>query len=116
MESGSVVVSARGKNIISSPQKLRLVADLIRGERVEKAQEILEYTNKRGAKELKKLLKSAVANAEHNFDLDPKSLVVSKLTVDEGIKMPRYRFASRGRVHKYVRRRSHVLIELSEEV
>lgn len=109
-----VVVKAGLKNALISPQKLRLVADLIRGKSVEKSEQILEFTRKKGAKILIKLLKSAIANAENNFDLDKSVLIVSKIVIDEGIKYPRYRFASRGRVHKYVRRRSHALIELSE--
>lgn len=108
------VVRAEAKNIDSSPQKLRLIVDLIRGKKVGAAIDILQFTNKKGAKSIQKLLKSAIANADNNFDLDGQSMVVSRIYVDEGMKLPRYRFASRGRVHKYVRRRSHAVIELSQ--
>lgn len=108
------IVRAEAKNVDSSPQKLRLVVDLIRGKKVKDAIDILQFTSKKGAKSIQKLLKSAIANADNNFDLDGQSMTVSRIYVDESMKLPRYRFASRGRVHKYVRRRSHAVIELSQ--
>jgi len=112
--SDAQIVRAEAKNVNLSPQKLRLVADLIRGKRVGDAGDILRFTRKKGAQSMQKLLKSAIANAENNFDLDGQSMIISKIFVDEGMKLPRYRFASKGRVHKYVRRRSHAVIELSQ--
>jgi large subunit ribosomal protein L22 len=107
------VVSSTLSGIDVSPQKLRLVADLIRGKDVVEAGDVLKFTRKKGARRLEKLLKSAVSNAEHNFNLQGKNLYVSKIYVNEGIKLPRYRFASRGRVNKLVKRRSQAVIELS---
>jgi large subunit ribosomal protein L22 len=112
-ESNKNVVSSTLSGIDVSPQKLRLVADLIRGKDVVEAGDVLKFTRKKGASRLEKLLKSAVANAEHNFNLQGKNLYVSKIYVNEGIKLPRYRFASRGRVNKLVKRRSQAVIELS---
>lgn len=114
VEDKVLVVRAEAKNIDSSPQKLRLIADIIRGKKVKVAVDILRFTHKKGAKSMQKLLKSAIANADNNFDLDGQSMIVGKVYVNEGMKLPRYRFASRGRVHKYVRRRSHAVIELSQ--
>lgn len=111
-ESKEVVVRAEYKRFKSSPQKLRLVANLIRGKDVTEAIDILMFTRKKGARLLLKLVKSAVANAENNFDLDQSSLYISMIRVDEGLKLPRYRVASRGRINKLIKRRSRALIEL----
>lgn len=111
---GMVTVSALYKNAQSSPQKARLVADLIRGKSVKEARAILDLTNKKAAGIMRKVLDSAAANAEHNHDLDKDALVITRIMVDDGIKFRRYRIVSRGRVHGYVRRRCHILIELSE--
>lgn len=112
---GARVVRAELKNMLQSPQKLRLVADLIRGKYVDDAIGILTFTRKKASEIIGKALKSAIANAEHNNGMDRKSLVVSKIVVNEGMKLPGYRFASRGRVDKFLRRRAHVLIELTEK-
>jgi large subunit ribosomal protein L22 len=111
---GTETVSALYKNAQSSPQKARLVADLIRGKSVEEARAILDLTNKKAAGIMRKVLDSAAANAEHNHDLDKDALVITRIMVDDGIKFRRYRIVSRGRVHGYVRRRCHILVELSE--
>jgi len=109
------VVRGKYSNADSSPQKMRLVADLIRGKGASEAVNILTYTNKKGAKTMLKLLKSVVANADSLHGLKEDSLVVSLLDVGEGIKFPRYRIASRGRVNKLIRRRSLIKIELTEK-
>jgi large subunit ribosomal protein L22 len=108
-----IVVRAALRDIDMSPQKLRLVADLIRGKDAMKAFDILKFTSKKGARRLQKLLNSALANAEHNFNLERKNLYVKTIYVNEGLKLPRYKFASRGRVNKLLKRRSHAVIELS---
>jgi large subunit ribosomal protein L22 len=112
-ENKEVIVKASMKNVDVSPQKLRLVADLIRDKDIPEARDILRFTRKKGARRLAKLLKSAIANAEHNFNLDGKSLYVKTIYIDEGLKLPRYRFSARGRVNKMLKRRSHAVIELS---
>lgn len=109
------VAKAKMGNALQSPQKLRLVADLVRGKSTEEASNVLRFTRKKGANIIMKLLKSAMANAEHNHNMDPKNLVVSKILVNEGMKLPRYEFAARGRVNRLVKRRSKILIELSQE-
>ncbi len=114
-ESVPVKVRAELKDALQSPQKIRLVARLIAGKSVPEAMDILDLTNKKAAQILKKVLKSAVANAENNENLDPESLYLSEVQINEGSKLKRFRFVSRGGVHGYVKRRSHVLIELSEK-
>ncbi len=110
---GDVIVRAESKNVLQSPYKLQLVADMVRGKYAEESMNVLTFTRKKAAAIVKRTLKSAIANAEHNFNLDKKSLVISKIMIGEALKLPRYRFASRGRVEKRLRRRSHVIIELS---
>lgn len=107
-------VTALYKNAQSSPQKARLVANLVRGKSVNEARTILDLTNKKAAGIIRKVLDSAAANAEYNDDLDKDALVITRIMVDDGIKFRRYRIVSRGRVHGYVRRRCHILVELSE--
>ncbi|MEA3357645.1 MAG: 50S ribosomal protein L22 [Patescibacteria group bacterium] len=109
-----VVVRAKAKNVLSSPQKARLVADLVRGKAIQDAIDILLFTRKKAASIILKVLKSAVANAENNHNLDSKSLYIARILIDDGIKLPRYRFASRGRVVKILKRRAHILIELRQ--
>lgn len=97
-----------------SPRRVREIADVIRGKRVEEAQNILDFTNRRAAPALKKLLNSAIANAENNFSLDPDKLVIARITVDEGPMWKRFITKSHGRASRVVKRTSHVTIELSE--
>jgi large subunit ribosomal protein L22 len=108
-------VMASYKNANSSPQKMGLVADLIRGMDAKKAQEILRFTRKKAAGTMLKLLNSAVANAENNFDLKLENLKVSRIEVGDGLKLPRIRFSSRGRVSRLSKRRSMIKIELIEK-
>jgi len=101
----------------ASPQKVRLVADLVRGRRVDEALSILRHTNKACAKDLEKLLRSAVANAENteaggNVD----ELVVSRIFVDPGPAEKRVRPAPMGRAYRVLKRQSHVTIFVSDEV
>ena len=113
-EQGKVAVASY-KNAAISPQKARLVADLIRGMYAEKAMDILSLTEKKAAGIIRKVLKSAMANAEQNHDMDPTLLKITDIHVGEGTKYKRYRFVSRGRAHGYVKRLSHISIELSEK-
>lgn len=108
-------VKASYKNANSSPQKVGLVAALIRGRDVGEAQNVLKFTRKKAAKTLLKVLNSAIANAENNFDLKAENLKISRIDVGDGLKLPRYRFASRGRVNKMVKRRSIINMELIEK-
>ncbi len=98
-----------------SPRKFRLVADLVRGCHVREAEEILKFTVKRPAKPMLKLLKSAVANAEHNFNLKKDDLYIAEIRVDGGPIMKRFRPRARGAVFPIHKKTSHVSIKLKEK-
>ncbi len=98
-----------------SPRRVREVADIIKGKRVEEARNILDFTNRRAAPAIKKLLDSAIANAENNFSLDPDRLIVARITVDEGPMWKRFVTKSHGRANRIVKRTSHVTIDLAEQ-
>ena len=98
-----------------APRKVRLVADLIRGKKVAEARAILDFTLKKPAHPLRKLLDQAVANALHNFQLDENSLWVSKIAVDEGPKLKRWRARARGRAVEIQKKTSHITLVLSGE-
>lgn len=97
-----------------APRKVRLLADLIRGKRVAKAKAILSFTPKKGSGPLKKLLASAVANAKNNFHLEGDDFVISKITIDEGAKIKRWRARSRGRANQIQKKTSHISLILRE--
>ena len=106
---------AIAKSIRIAPRKVRLVVDLIRGKKVGEALAILALTPKAASPVVEKVLKSAVANAEHNLDLDPNSLVVSKVFVDEGTTLKRFRPRAMGRASKINKRTSHITVVVSEK-
>jgi large subunit ribosomal protein L22 len=89
---------AKGKLIKTSPQKLNLVAQLIRGKKVEKALAELTFSRKRVSQDVKKVLESAIANAENNHDLDIDSLVVDQAYVGKNLVMKRWTPRGRGRI------------------
>lgn len=96
-----------------SPQKARLVADLIRGKGIEDALDLLTFSNKKSAQIIKKVLESAIANAENNFGYDIDELKVGTVFVDTGPTMKRIRARARGRADRLVKRTSHITIKLS---
>ncbi|WMY96137.1 MAG: 50S ribosomal protein L22 [Arsenophonus sp.] len=98
----------------SSAQKIRLVADLIRGKKVFKAIEILNYTNKKAASLVKKVLESAIANAEHNNSADIDDLKVKKIFVNEGSTMKRIMPRAKGRADRILKRTSHITVVVSD--
>jgi len=101
----------------ASPQKVRLIADLIRGKRVDEALSILRFTKKAQAKDLEKLLRSAVANAEtKEANVDTDELVVSKIFVNEGPREKRIQPAPMGRAFRIQKRKAHVTVHVSDEV
>jgi len=101
----------------ASPQKVRLIADLIRGKRVDEALNILRFTKKAQAKDLEKLLRSAVANAEtKEGNVDTDELVVSKIFVNEGPREKRIQPAPMGRAFRIQKRKAHVTVHVSDEV
>ena len=106
-------VTARLRHLQASPQKVRLVVDLIRGKDVEEAATILRTTKKSAAKPIEKLLKSAVANAENRDDnVDVAKLYVKTAFVDGGPMLKRIRANTMGRAFRILKRRSHVTITL----
>jgi len=105
---------AEARYVRVSPQKARLVVDLIRGQKADEARTILRYTNKRIAPAVLKVLESAIANAENRFEhLDVDELVVSKAYVNEGPRLKRIRPAPMGRAFRYQRRMSHIAVTVS---
>ena len=99
----------------TSPQKARLVANLIREKNIGKALNILHFTNKRAARIIEKVMKSAVANAEENHKVDDvDSLVVGEITVNEGPTLKRHRPRARGTATSILKRTSHITIILKE--
>jgi large subunit ribosomal protein L22 len=106
---------ARLRHLQSSPQKVRLVADLIRGQDVEDAARILQHVRKRAARPLQKLLKSAVANAENRDDsIDVEDLFIKEIFVDGGPVLKRVWFTTMGRAFRKLKRQSHVTIKLEQ--
>ncbi len=97
-----------------SPQKARLVADQIRGLPVNQAVDQLTFSDKKAAAIIKKLLESAIANAEHNDGADIDELKVSTIYVDEGPLMKRFRARARGRANQIIKRTCHIRIEVTE--
>lgn len=106
------VVKAQAKNVQVSPQKLRLVADVVRGMGAEKALDVLKFLNKKGALYIRKVLATATANAKDLLGVDAQALEISKLTVDDGVKYRRPKFGSRGRVSMLHKRRSNINLEV----
>ena len=107
---------AEARYIRVSPQKARLVVDLIRGQNADTARTTLRTTNKRIAPVVEKVLNSAIANArERSEDVDVDKLVVSEAYVHEGPRMKRIRPAPMGRAYRYQRRLSHIVIKVAEK-
>lgn len=107
-------VTAKLRGAAISAQKVRLVADEIRGKSVERALDILAFSNTKGAKLLKKCLDSAIANAEHNNGLDIDTLRVSTIYVDEGITLKRILPRAKGRADRISKRTCHITIKVGE--
>ncbi|KZZ24220.1 50S ribosomal protein L22, partial [Alcanivorax sp. HI0083] len=97
-----------------SAQKARLVADQVRGLEVEKALNLLEFSPKKAAKIVKKVLESAIANAENNDGADVDELKVSTVFVDEGMTMKRIRPRAKGRADRILKRTCHITVKVSE--
>jgi large subunit ribosomal protein L22 len=107
-------ITAKLSNLRTAPQKVRQVADLVRGKRVLQAQSILLFTVNKSARNILKLLNSACANAKHNHQLLEENLFISKITVDEGPKLKRWHAMSRGRAYPIIKRSAHIVLILSE--
>lgn len=107
--------TAKLKRARLSAQKARLVADQIRGMPVERAEELLTFSNKKAAHVLRKVMMSAVANAEHNGGADIDELKVSRVFVDEGPTLKRGRARAKGRYTRILKRTSHITVTVAEE-
>lgn len=107
-------VSAKLSTARLSAQKARLVADQIRGKGVEEALELLTYSPKKGAAVIKKLLNSAIANAEHNEGVDIDELKVSTIFVDEAMTMKRIQPRAKGRADRILKRSCHITIKVAD--
>jgi large subunit ribosomal protein L22 len=107
-------VSAKLKGARISAQKARLVADQIRGKSVEDALDVLAFSNKKAAEIVKKVLDSAIANAEHNEGADIDELNVSTVFVDEGMTMKRIRPRAKGRADRIMKRTCHITVKVAD--
>jgi large subunit ribosomal protein L22 len=110
----NILVRASARNLRIAPRKMRLVTNLVRNMRVADAMTQLQFTNKKGAKMLQKLLQSAVANAEHNFSLNREGLFVKSITCDMGPVMQRSFPRARGSAFIIRRKLAHVNLVLEE--
>ncbi|MBW2039367.1 MAG: 50S ribosomal protein L22 [Deltaproteobacteria bacterium] len=108
-------VTAKVRYVRTSPRKTRLVADLVRGKKVEEALNILAFTNKAFAKKLTKLINSAVANAQHNTNMDVDALWIKRIYVDGGPTLKRYMPRAMGRATMIRKRTSHITVVLDEK-
>jgi large subunit ribosomal protein L22 len=107
-------VAARLKYVRSSAQKCRLVIDQIRGLPVEAALDLLAFSPKKAAVSVKKVLESAIANAEHNQGADIDELRVSTVFVDEGFTIKRFRARAKGRANEILKRTCHITVKVSD--
>jgi large subunit ribosomal protein L22 len=112
-EDGAVEVRARARYVRSAPRKARLVMDHIKGKPVDQARAILGHAERTAAEDISKLLESAIANAENNFELDADELRVAHAYVDEGPTLRRYRPRALGRATRINKRTSHMTITLT---
>ena len=108
-------VRAVGKYLRVSPYKVRLVADLVRGKKVEEALTILKFLPKKGGRLINKTLRSAVANAENTRTIDVDTLFIKTILVDEGPKLKRFRPRAMGRATRILKRTSHITMVLAEK-
>jgi large subunit ribosomal protein L22 len=108
-------VAAKLSGARLSAQKARLVADQIRGKHVEEALDLLTFSKKKGAEIIKKVLESAIANAEQNEGADVDELRVSTIFVDEGMTMKRIRPRAKGRADRILKRSCHITVKVADE-
>jgi large subunit ribosomal protein L22 len=119
LQAPAIEAVAMAKHVRMSPQKIRLVVDLIRGKRAEDALQILRFTMKRASRDVEKVLRSAIANAERKAEdagasLDVDHLFVSNCYVNEGSRWKRLRPAPMGRAFRYQRRTAHIVVGVAE--
>ncbi len=108
-------VVAQARTLRISPQKVRLVADQVRGQPVEDALNILAFSPQKAAGLVSKVLESAIANAEHNEGADVDELKVGEIRVDEGMTLKRMRPRARGRGNRILKRTSHITVAVTDD-
>ena len=108
-------VVAIAKDVGISPRKVKLVVDMVRGRKVEEALAMLKFAPTPAARAVAKVIKSASANAENNYQLVPSELKIAYITANEGHTFKRYRSQARGRISPILRRSSHITVFVSEE-
>jgi len=104
--------TAKMKNISISPQKVRLLAKQMKGLNIQKALDTLSFSKKKCAFFIKKILDSAIANAEHNDGKDIDELIIKKIIVDEAPSLKRIRARAKGKANRIIKRNAHIYIEL----
>jgi large subunit ribosomal protein L22 len=102
------------KNVRITPRKMRLVADLVRGKQVQRAMDTLQLTNKKGARIMSKVLKSAISNASDKATIDVDRLQISEVTVDMGPALKRFMPRAQGRATNIKKRMSHITLRVKE--
>ena len=108
-------VKAVAKDTGLSPKRMRILVNMVRGKKVEEALNLLKFTPTPRAKFIAKLVRSAAANAENNFQMDPADLKIIRIFVDDARSLRRFRPRSRGRVSPVKRRSSHVTVIVAEQ-
>jgi len=103
------------RSIRMSPQKVRLVLDLVRGMPAQEALSVLKFLPQRAARPVAATIRSAMANAENNFNMDPDELIVTTCYADEGRTLKRWRPRARGRVNQILKRSSHITVVVAEK-
>jgi large subunit ribosomal protein L22 len=114
MAENQTAAKAMARNILIAPRKARIVIDLIRGKRVDEALAVLRFVPKKASLIIEKVLRSAVANAGHNYDLDTNLLFVAEAYVDQGPTYKRFHPRQRGQAFSIKKRTSHVTVVVRE--
>ncbi|OHA19124.1 MAG: 50S ribosomal protein L22 [Candidatus Taylorbacteria bacterium RIFCSPHIGHO2_01_FULL_45_63] len=107
------MVKAILRNYRQSPRKVRLVADLVRGKKVDRALTVLDFLTKKASEPVRNVIKLAVANARHNFHLDPDKLFIKEIRVDDGVTLMRRMPRARGSAYPIRKRTSHIEVLLA---
>lgn len=108
-------VKATAKYIRTSPRKLRPIADIVRGKKVDDALAVLKFLPSPSAHTVAKVVRSAAANAENTYEMTPDDLIITEIFIDGSRTMKRYRAGPRGRVKPVIKRSSHITVVVKEE-
>jgi ribosomal protein L22 len=110
-----IVIRASSRHVHVAPRKARLIADQIRGLHIDQARALLEFSPRGAARDIRKLIESAAANAENNHELVADEMRIAEITVDEGPTLRRFRPRAQGRATRINKRTSHIAVALSPE-